>query len=214
MAHRAAARFVGGCAFILAASLSGCATPQYSDVSIPEANFTFQVPRSWGQISGPSLASQLKARGWDTHGAWVVAYDAGPEPRAADYWNSNATRPFVFVEYGKLSSSQSRAVSYGMLRDFYLPVTSTARQNAVAQGFPFTGFREIRDQLLSIGQGTQGVRETYEYTLAGHVDTFDEDVATNADHTAILLLVVHCTAACYSSYRARIDYIMSSVSPG
>jgi hypothetical protein len=125
-----------------------------------------------------------------------------------------ASRPFLYVESGKLSPSLSREMSYGMLRDFYLPVTSAARQKAVAQGFPFTGFRQVRDQVLSLGRGAQGVRETYDYTSAGHTDTFDEDVVTNAAHTVILLLVVHCITACYSSYRTEIDYVMSSASPG
>ena len=99
-----------------------------------------------------------------------------------------------------------------MLRDFYLSVTSSARQNAVAQGAPFTRFRQIRDQLLSLGRGAYGVRETYDYTFSGHADTFDEDVVSNADHTVIFLLVVHCVTSCYNSYRTEIDYVMSSVS--
>jgi hypothetical protein len=209
--HRAAARVARGCAFILAVSLSGCATPQYTDVSVPKANIHFQIPRDWDQISSSSLASYLKARGFDTSGTWIVGYDASPEPRTADYQTSDNTRPFVFAHYGKLSSTLSREMSYEMLRNMYLPVTSTARQNAATQGFPFTGFRQIRDQLLSLGQGAQGVREIYDYTFAGRAYTFDEDVATNADHTVIFLLVIHCTTTCYSSYQAAIDYVMSSV---
>lgn len=174
--HRAAARVAGGCAFILAVSLSGCATPQYAEVSVPRANFHFQIPRGWDQISGPSLASQLRAGGYDTGGVWIAGYDAGPEPRAADY-------------------------------------RSSGRQNAVAHGFPFTRFSQIRDQLLPLGRGAYGVRETYDYTFSGHADTFDEDVITNADRSGIFLLVVHCVTTCYSSYRTEIDYVMSSVSP-
>lgn len=212
-AHHAVTRLVGGCALFLSVSLSGCATPQYSDVSVPGSNFHFQIPRSWNQINGPSLASYLKAGGADTSGAWIAGYDASPESRTADYRSSDNTRPFVFAEYGKLSSTLSREMSYEMLRNMYLPVTSIARQNAAAQGgFPFTGFRQIRDQLLSLGRGAQGVRETYDYTFAGHADTFDEDVVTNADHTVIFVLVVHCITTCYSGYQTEIDYVMSSVS--
>lgn len=211
--YRAAASLARGCALILAVSISGCATPQYADVSVPKANFHFQVPRGWDQISSSSLASYLKAGGYDTSGTWIAGYDASPQPRTADYRASDNTRPFVFVHYFKVSSTQSREISYELLRNMYLPVTSTARQNAVAQGFPFTGFKQIRDQLLSLAGGAQGVRETYDYTSAGHAYTFDEDVVTNADHTVIFLLVVHCITTCYNSYRTEIDYVMSSVSP-
>lgn len=210
MAQRGATRLIGGCVLTLAVILAGCATPQYADVSVPKTNFHFQIPRAWDQINSSSLTIWLKARSYNTRGAWIDGYDAGPQPSAADSWNYHATRPFVFAEYIKLSSSE-REMSYGHLRDFYLPVTSTARQNAIAQGFQFTSFRQIRDQPLSLGQGTQGFRETYDYTSAGHADTFDEDVVTNAGHTAILLLVVHCTTTCYNSYRTEIDYLMSSV---
>jgi hypothetical protein len=60
---------------------------------------------------------------------------------------------------------------------------------------------------------TATVRETYDYTFAGHADTFDEDIVTNADHTVVFLVVAHRITTCYSSYRTEIDYVMSSVSP-
>jgi hypothetical protein len=211
--HRAAARLAGGCALILAFSLFGCATPGYADVSVPKTSFHFQIPRSWNQINSSSLASWLKARNYDT-GTWIVGYDASPQPRAADTWNYDATRPFLIAQYLKLSSNGLEG-PYGQLRDIYLPVTSAARQYAIAHGFRGTSFRHIRDQLLSLGPGTHGFRETYDYTLAGgRANTFDEDVVINADHTAILLLVVHCTTTCYSSYRTEIDYVMSSLIQG
>jgi hypothetical protein len=99
----------------------------------------------------------------------------------------------------------------GDLRNLYLPVTPAGRKYAIARGFPFTSFRRIRDQPLSLGQGIRGFRETYDYTRDGHADTFDEDIVTSADHTAVLLLLVHCTTTCYSSYQTQIDYVMSSL---
>ena len=46
----------------------------------------------------------------------------------------------------------------------------------------------------------------------GHADTFDGVAVTNAAHDAVLLLVVHCTTTCYSTYRTEIESIMTSVS--
>src|SRR5208282_1724365 len=69
----------------------------------------------------------------------------------------------------QLNSTASSELSYDTLRDFFLPVTSTARQNAAAQGFPLTGFKQIRDQVLTPGQGVHGVRETFGYTYTGGI---------------------------------------------
>ena len=106
---------------------------------------------------------------------------------------------------------KSRRESYDSLRDFFLPVTSTARQNASTQGFPLTGFKQIRDQVLTFGQGVHGVRETFDYTYTGGItDTFDEIALTNADQTVVYLLVLHCTTSCYSNDQTEINDVMSS----
>jgi hypothetical protein len=90
-------------------------------------------------------------------------------------------------------------------------VTATARQNASAQGFPLTGFKQIRDQMLSLSQGVHGVRETFKYTFNGGItDTFDEVALTNADQTVVYLLVLHCTSSCYSNDQSEINDVMSS----
>jgi len=90
-------------------------------------------------------------------------------------------------------------------------VTTTARQNATAQGFPLTGFKQIRDQTLALSQGVHGVRETFNYTFTGGItDTFDEVALTNADQTVVYLLVLHCTTSCYSNDQTEINDVMSS----
>jgi hypothetical protein len=60
-----------------------------------------------------------------------------------------------------------------------------------------------------------GVRETFQYTFPGGIiDTFDEDVLTNADQTVLYLIQVHCTDACYSQNQNSIDTVMSSFTVG
>ena len=124
----------------------------------------FKVPYGWHKISDASLSSELKAETGSSGAAWTVAYEAGGKPTAGDFLSFGTGQPFVFAEVGQLSSTASSELSYDTLRDFFLPVTSTARQNATAQGFPLTGFNQIRDQVLTPGQGVHGVRETFEYT--------------------------------------------------
>jgi hypothetical protein len=109
----------------------------------------------------------------------------------------------------------SAELSYNMLRDFMLPVTSTARQQDAQSGFPLTNFKQLRDDTITGKQGVHGVRETFQYTFPnGTADTFDEDVLTNADQTVVYFLMVHCTNACYTQNQTNINTVMSSFTVG
>ncbi|MGH3419638.1 MAG: hypothetical protein ACRDOD_08620, partial [Streptosporangiaceae bacterium] len=199
-----------GCAILLGVALAGCAAPQFTYVANSSTNTYFKVPYAWHKISDSSLSSELKSA-TGGGGAWTVAYEAGHEPKAGDFLSFGTGQPFVFAEVGQLNSAASNELSYDSLRDFFLPVTATARQNASAQGFPLTGFKQIRDQMLSLGQGVHGVRETFQYTFnGGTTDTFDEVALTNADQTVVYLLVLHCTTSCYSNDQTEINDVMSS----
>ena len=210
-AHRVAQGLVGGCALLLGVVLSGCAAPQFTYVANSGTSTYFKVPYGWHKISDSSLSSELKTATGSAGGGWTVAYEAGHKPTAGDFLSFGTTQPFVFAEVGQLNSTASNQLSYDSLRDFFLPVTSTARQSAATQGFPLTGFKQIRDQTLSPGQGVHGVRETFDYTFTGGVtDTFDEVALTNADQTVVYLLVLHCTDSCYSTNQTEINDVMSS----
>jgi hypothetical protein len=210
-AHYIAKGLVGGCALLLGVTLSGCAAPQFTYVANSGTNTYFKVPYGWHKISDSSLSSELQTETGSSGGGWQVAYEAGHKPTAGDFLSFGTAQPFVFAEVGQLSSTASNALSYDTLRDFFLPVTSTARQNAASSGFPLTGFKQIRDQMLTLGQGVHGVRETFDYTYTGGVtDTFDEVALTNADQTVVYLLVLHCTTSCYSNDQTQINDVMSS----
>ena len=210
-AHRVRQGLVGGCAILLGVVLSGCLSPQYTYVANSGANTYFKVPNGWHKISDSSLSSELRSATGGSGGAWTVAYEAGHQPRAGDFLSFGTAQPFVFAEVGQLNSTASNSLSYDTLRDFFLPVTATARQNASAQGFPLTAFKQIRDQMLTLSQGVHGVRETFNYTFTGGTtDTFDEVALTNADQTVVYLLVLHCTSSCYSNDQTEINDVMSS----
>ncbi len=209
-AHRVVRGLVGGCAVLLGVAVAGCAAPQYTYVANSGADTYFKVPYGWHKIGAASLASELQTETGGSNSAWTVAYEAGASPTASDFLSFDTTHPFVFAEIGTLSSTASNELSYDSLRDFFLPVTSTARSNASSEGFPLTGFSQIRDQVLTPGQGVHGVRETFDYTDNGVTDTFDEIAFTNADQTEVYLLVLHCTSSCYRSDQTEINDVMSS----
>ena len=160
-AHRVRQGLVGGCAILLGVVLSGCLAPQYTYVANSSTNTYFKVPNGWHKISDSSLSNELRSATGGSGGAWTVAYEAGHQAKAGDFLSFATPHPFVFAEVGQLNATASNELSYDTLRDFFLPVTATARQNAASQGFPLTGFKQIRDQMLSLDQGVHGVRETF-----------------------------------------------------
>jgi hypothetical protein len=217
MAHRVVKGLVGGCALLLGVTVTGCGAPQFTYIANSSANTYFKVPYGWHKISPSSLAQALQAATGSSGTAWSVAYEAGSEPSAKDFLGFDNSEPFVFAEIGQLNSTASNELSYNFLRDFFLPVTSTARTNvASSNAFPLSNFKQIRDQVLTPGrQGVHGVRETFDYTYVdGSSDTFDEVILTNADQTEIYLLVLHCTTTCYSNDQAEINDVMSSFTIG
>jgi hypothetical protein len=210
-AHRVAQGLGGVCALLLGlgVTLSGCAAPQFTYVANSGQSTYFKVPHGWHKISDSSLANELKST-IGAGGGWQIAYEGGRAPSASDFLSFGATQPFVFADVGQLTATASNQLSYNGLRDYLFPVTSTARQNATAQGFPLSGFKQIRDQTLTLGQGVHGVRETFEYSYNGVTDTFDQVALTNANQTILYLLLLHCTTSCYSSDQSEINDVMSS----
>ncbi|MDQ2811002.1 MAG: hypothetical protein M3Z75_03745 [Actinomycetota bacterium] len=208
--RRVAWGLVGSGAALLGITLTGCAAPQYTYVTNSGQNTYFKVPYGWHKIPDSSLATAMKAEVGTSGGGWMVAYEGGRASTAADFLSFDAPQPFVFAEVSALSSAGIAEMSYNALRDSFLPVSSTLRSSASKQGFPFTGFSQIRDQMLAPGQGVHGVRETFDYTDAGVTDTFDEIALTNPDQTKIYILVLHCTTSCYSSDKTAINDVMSS----
>ena len=122
-----------------------------------------------------------------------------------------ARKPFAYAVVEQVNEQTSSILSYNLLRDFFLPVTSDARQTAAKDGFSLTGFRLIRSSVLTPGQGFHGVRETFDYTYPdGSQNTFDQVALTNADSTEVYVLLVHCLATCYNSDASQIDSVMKS----
>jgi hypothetical protein len=218
-AFRATRGLVGGVALLFVALsstlvLTACGAPQYTYAADSAASTYYKVPYSWHQISQKDLGVALSAQGLPTSGIWSAAFDADSAPSINHDGAINLSQPFVLAEVIPLSSTASNELSYNMMRDLWLPVTSTTRQAASSQGFAGTNFTQLRDQTITAGQGVHGVRETFQYTFGQVTDTFDEDVLTNADQTTVYVLEMHCTNACYSQNQNAINTVMSSFTVG
>jgi hypothetical protein len=218
-AFRARKGLVGGLTLLPVAVLAtigvtGCGAPSYTYVSDSSAGTYYKVPHSWHQISQQDLNAAIEAAGGSSAGGWFTAFDASPDPSAAHDDSVDLAEPFVFAEVGELSSTESSELSYNAMRDIWLPVTSTTRQDDTQEGFSGTNFTQLRDETITAKQGVHGVRETFQYTFDGVTDTFDEVVLTNADQTFLYTVQVHCTEACYTKYQNYINTVMTSFTVG
>ena len=198
---------------VIGVMVAACGAPQFTYVANSASQTYFKVPNGWHKMSDAALAHALGGGGSATvpNGVWLVGYDGSVAPSSMDILGASGSQPFAMALVEPLNAAASNAMSYNSLRDVFLPVTSAARQSDAKSGFPLTGFRLLRDSVLTPGQGVHGVREIFDYTFPdGHTDTFDKIAFTNADATKLYLLVLHCTASCYAKYASEIDTVMNS----
>jgi len=217
-AFRSPRGLIGGLVILLmgglaTTGLSACGAPAYSYVADSSAGTYYKVPSGWHPISQKDLNAALQTAGAGT-GGWSTAFDADPAPSADHNDSVDLSQPFVFAEVGALSPTESNELSYNLLRDLWLPVTSTTRQSAASEGFSGTNFTQLQDETITAKQGVHGVRETFQYTFGLVTDTFDEEVLTNADQTVLYELQVHCSATCYTQNQNSINTVMSSFTVG
>jgi len=219
-AFRSTRGLIGGLAVLLAGvlttvGLSGCGAPAYNYVADDAAGTYYKVPVQWHPLSQQQINALLQSEGEPTTGIWSTAFDAGAGPNADHVTAGDLAQPFAFAEVFALNSTASNELSYNMMRDLLLPVTSSTRSAEAQEGFPLTDFKQLLDQTITGKAGVHGVRETFQYTFpGGAVNTFDEDVLTNADQTEVYLLQVHCTAACYTQNQNAINTVMTSFTVG
>jgi hypothetical protein len=216
-AFRSARGLTGGLTLLFCVltmiGLSACGAPAYTYVADGSAGTFYKVPTQWHQLTQKNLDTALTAEGLSGAGIWSTAFDGARAPSGNDFLAPNLSQPFVFAEVGNLNATASSEVSYNMLRDFMLPVSSSARSEDTS--FPLTDFKSVRDQTITAAQGVHGVRETFQYTFpTGEADTFDEDSLTNADQTVVYFLLVHCTNACYEQNQNAINTVMTSFTIG
>jgi hypothetical protein len=201
-------------AALVTVGLSGCGAPAYTYVADSSAGTYYKVPTGWHQISTKDLDAAIKAAGGSSDGIWTTAFDANTAPSVDHNGSVSLDQPYVVAQVLPLSSAGTDELSYDAMRDIWLPVTANGRQTAQSEGFGGTNFSQSRDQMIAAKQGVHGVRETFQYTLQGVTDTFDEEVLTNADQTELYLLQLHCTESCYNKNQNNINTIMSSFTVG
>jgi hypothetical protein len=195
---------------------TACAKPTYTFVTNSDDHLYFKVPASWSEIKQRDL-DKFASPGLDDAAAaalraqtWTVAFDAGEKPSIAHVFSPQVKAPVVFARVLRSSNGDSTNVTLDTLRDFFLPVTKTARLTARASGQEIPGFRSIVDHVMSREGGLTGVHEVFRYKVSGVMQTFDQTALVTKDASRVYILLVRCTQACYADRHGELAMVVRS----
>jgi hypothetical protein len=198
---------------VVGLSVAGCLAPQYTYVSDNADNAYFKVPPSWHQVSESSLQSTEGPSTQEGSYLWSEAYDASATPSVAHIFSATS-QPVAYASVLSMSSAERNDVSFNSMRDLLLPVTQAARDAAAAAHEDLTGFASLSDEVITDSHGNRGIREVFQYTLAGTPETFDLTVMTNAATTKLYFLLVQCSTTCFADNYQQISDVMNSFTVG
>lgn len=197
------------------AGLTACGAPSYTYASDSHDQAYFKVPASWPQVNPQEVSTVQQALSRSLAGAaggkfaWSRAYDSAANPAASGLLIGSRT-PVVYASVQDVRSSLRATLSFNQMRDLLLPVTSTGRQAAAAQGLRLAGFNLLASATITTKDGVRGINELFEYSVGGQLNAFDQTVLTNSETTKLYLLLVQCYQSCFVSHAAQIKDIVNS----
>jgi hypothetical protein len=203
---------VAGLVLLAAALLAGCGAPRYTYVKNSADHMYVKIPASWHSIDQKDLDNAIgldPAEDASSRGLWLQGYDAADTPSALHLFGSSAPEPAVLVSVQRVPQASRGGLSLDGLRDFFFPVSPTARQNN--QNPQLTGFGLLADDVLTPGDGVRGVHTVFRYRLGGGPpQMMDQTGYLNDDASKVYLLLVRCSTTCYKDRHGEIENVVSS----
>jgi len=203
---------VAGLVLLAATLLAGCGAPRYTYVKNSADHMYVKIPASWHSIDQKDLDNAIgldPAEDASSRGLWLQGYDAADTPSALHLFGSSAPEPAVLVSVQQVPQASRGGLSLDGLRDFFFPVSPTARQNN--QNPQLTGFGLLADDVLTPGDGVRGVHTVFRYRLGGGPpQMMDQTGYLNDDASKVYLLLVRCSTTCYKDRHGEIENVVSS----
>jgi hypothetical protein len=201
-------------------ALTACGAPEYEYPQSSEHKTYFRVPSDWHQLD-QDLVDKVTYGDVESAGVqqardagWTVAYDASDEPDVLHLVRGYPLEaPTVHATVQPIANERARGmISFDILRDFNMPVTDAAREAAKEDGtFNLTDFELLDEQILTPTPGIHGVRTIFNYrSEAAGLQTYDQTMMTNDDASVLYMLMVRCSATCYSSRGEEIQRVVES----
>jgi hypothetical protein len=202
---------------VLGLVLVGCGAPSYTYVTNSADRAYMKVPNTWRQIDPKDIKSQVGVEPAkdSSKGLWLEAYDANASPSVSHVFDSpvGPAAPAILVVVQAIPVQSRGQFGLDSLRDFFHPVSASARQQFMAMGKqnPYSGFTSVSDEVLTPGDGIRGVHSVYSYRInGGDAQVFDLTGYLNDDASKLSVAVARCSLDCFEQRHQEIDSVVSS----
>jgi hypothetical protein len=200
----------------VALPLAGCGQVSKKYAGSSNQGVFFAVPNSWKLISekdlnhNESLAHPESAKERLALVNWQEAYTPDSKLKAKDVTSLVApTSPIAYVRVRGLTSSEIQDVSYNVLRDLLVPLSSW--ENGVATSIP--NHNVISDD-EAVQKNARGIHAVFEFENEGVKQTINQTALLSQDHRKLIILFLRCTSACYAKNQKAIENIVTSFTVG
>lgn len=192
-------------------TLTAC-TPSKQYAGSKKDGAFFAVPNGWREISNAALnkeegntknQSDLDRLSMVTY---QVGYSTSKTLTPRDLFQLAPTKdPVVFARFRNLFPEERNAISFNLLRDVILPVTSYQDGTKTND----RNFKLIDDQ-EKVQKGGRGVNLTYSFDFNGINETINQTALYSNDQSKIYIFIVRCSTECYNKNVKTLDQIVKS----
>ena len=195
----------------LLVALTAC-TPSKQYAGSKKDGAFFAVPNDWREISNSALNKEegnTKNQN-DLDRLSMVTYQVGfttsKTLTAREVFQLAPTKePVAFARFRDLFPEERNAISFNLLRDVILPVTSYQDGTKTND----RNFQLIDDQEI-VQKGGRGVNLIYSFDYKGSNETINQTAIYSNDQSKIYIFIVRCATECYNKNVKTLEKIVKS----
>ncbi len=191
---------------VAALALSACGAPSHQYVSAGGYGMYFALPAAWQQV--PAKQVTKAQTGWrDDAGnvfrqtvLWQGAWSAAPVDADQVFAAKPPSTPVVFAFVRDLVGVEQQGIGTDVtaaLRDLVVPATTLAKAAVTTDHWDRAGFT--------------GIRQTATYVSGGTLQTTEVVSMLPPKRNRVYAFVARCSQGCFSSNRASIRAIITSL---
>ena len=192
-------------------ALTAC-TPSKQYAGSKKDGAFFAVPNDWREISNSALNKEegnTKNQN-DLDRLSMVTYQVGfttsKTLTAREVFQLAPTKePVAFARFRDLFPEERNAISFNLLRDVILPVTSYQDGTKTND----RNFQLIDDQEI-VQKGGRGVNLIYSFDYNGSNETINQTAIYSNDQSKIYIFIVRCATECYNKNVKALEKIVKS----
>ena len=192
--------------------LSSCTSSQTYAKNKNEGVY-FTLPNGWTKISQSALNDREKESKNPadlerlSRVTWQEAYSKKGEATAKEVFSLKSPKsPLVYVRVRDLSMSEVQSISYNLLRDIIVPLTTWINDGNSAQSFALINDFEV------VEKKARGVHSIYSFVGSDGIDqTVNQVSMVSDDRTKLYVLIVRAKTEDYLASEKELNKIADSL---